>query len=115
MYLKRLWYSGNNMFGFHECELVIQTYKNIKTDTLCVTLDFTKISQSLARIQTRTRRQRLCGGVRRCRQTQDLQPSSQCPMGTDRTHTSPDVVPTSSWCECTRGAQQVLTEPVSPV
>ena len=20
MYLKRLWYSGNNMFGFHECE-----------------------------------------------------------------------------------------------
>ncbi len=24
MYLKRLWYSGNNMFVFHECELVIQ-------------------------------------------------------------------------------------------
>jgi hypothetical protein len=34
MYLKRLWYSGNNMFGFHECELEIQEYKNIKTDTL---------------------------------------------------------------------------------
>jgi hypothetical protein len=31
MYLKRLWYSGNNMFGFHECELGIQKYKNIKT------------------------------------------------------------------------------------
>jgi hypothetical protein len=42
MYLKRLWYSGNNMFGFHECELVIQKYKIIKTDTLCVTLDYTK-------------------------------------------------------------------------
>ncbi len=23
------------MFGFHECELAIQKYKNIKTDTLC--------------------------------------------------------------------------------
>jgi hypothetical protein len=42
MYLKRLWYSGNNMFGFHEFELTIQKYKNIKTDTLCVTLDYTK-------------------------------------------------------------------------
>jgi hypothetical protein len=42
MYLNRLWYSGNNMFGFHECELVIQKYKNIKMDTLCVTLDYTK-------------------------------------------------------------------------
>jgi hypothetical protein len=30
------------MFGFHECELVIQKYKIIKTDTLCVTLDYTK-------------------------------------------------------------------------
>ncbi len=39
VYLQRLWYSGNNMFGFHECELAIQKYKNIKTDTLCVTLD----------------------------------------------------------------------------
>jgi hypothetical protein len=26
------------MFGFHECELAIQKYKNIKTDTLCVRL-----------------------------------------------------------------------------
>jgi hypothetical protein len=42
VYLQRLWYSGNNMFGFHECELAIQKYKNIKTDTLCVTLDNTK-------------------------------------------------------------------------
>ena len=40
--LKRLWYSGNNMFAFHECELAIQKYKNIKTDTLCVTVDYTK-------------------------------------------------------------------------
>ena len=39
VYLQRLWYSGNNMFGFHECELEIQKYENIKTDTLCVTLD----------------------------------------------------------------------------
>ena len=39
VYLKQLWYSGNNMFGFHKCELAIQKYKNIKTDTLCVTLD----------------------------------------------------------------------------
>jgi hypothetical protein len=45
MYLKRLWYSGNNMFGLHECELAIQKYKNIKTVqgfALCVTLDYTK-------------------------------------------------------------------------
>jgi hypothetical protein len=42
MYLKWLWYSGNNMFGFHECELGIQKYKNIKTDTLCVAVDCTK-------------------------------------------------------------------------
>jgi hypothetical protein len=43
MYLKQLWYSGNNMLGFHECELIgIQKYKKIKTDTLCVTLDYTK-------------------------------------------------------------------------
>ncbi len=41
MYLKRLWYSGN-MFVFHECELAIQKYKNIKMYTLCVTLDYTK-------------------------------------------------------------------------
>ncbi len=54
-----------------------------------------KISQSLARIQTRTRSQRLFGGVRRRRQTQTLQPSFRCPMGTDRPHTSPDIVPTS--------------------
>ncbi len=39
VYLQRLWHSVNNMFGFHECELAIQKYKNIKTDTLCVTLD----------------------------------------------------------------------------
>jgi hypothetical protein len=30
------------MFVFHECELAIQKYKNIKIDTLCVTLDYTK-------------------------------------------------------------------------
>jgi hypothetical protein len=42
VYLQRLWYSGNNMFSFHECELAIQKYKNIKTDTMCVTLDQTK-------------------------------------------------------------------------
>ncbi len=81
MYLKRLWYSGNNMFDFHECELAIQKYKNMKTDTLCVTLDYTNISQSLVRIQTRTRSQRLCGWGRRRRQTQTLQPSSRCPLG----------------------------------
>ena len=39
VFLERLWYSGNNMFGFHECELAIQKYEYIKTDTLCVTLD----------------------------------------------------------------------------
>ncbi len=63
-----------------------------------------KISQSLSRIQTRTRSQRLCGGARRRRQA--LQPSFRCPMGADRPHTSPDVVPTSSWCECARDARQ---------
>ncbi len=67
MYLKRLWYSGNNMFGFNESDIGIQKYKNMQTDTLCVTLDYTKISQSLDRIQTRTRSQRLCGGFRRHR------------------------------------------------
>ncbi len=81
------------MLVFHECELAIQKYKNIKTDTLCVMLDYTKISQSLTRIQTRTRSQRLCGETRRCRQTQTLQPSFRCPMATDEPHTSPDVVP----------------------
>jgi hypothetical protein len=39
VYLQRVWCSGNNMFGFHECELAVQKNKDIKTDTLCVTLD----------------------------------------------------------------------------
>jgi hypothetical protein len=111
MYLKRLWYSGNKKFGFHECELEIQKYKNIKTDTLCATLDYTKNSQSLARIQTRTRSQRFCGGVHRRCLAQTLQPSSQCPMGADRSHTFPDVVTTSSWCECARDDRQVSERP----
>jgi hypothetical protein len=37
---------------------------------------------------------------------QTLQPSSRCPMGSDRSHTSSDVFPTSSWYECARGAGQ---------
>ncbi len=40
--------------------------------------------QSLVRIQTRTRSQRLWGGTRLRRLTQALQPSSQCPTGADR-------------------------------
>ena len=65
-----------------------------------------KNSQSLTRIQTRNRSQRLCGGARRLRQTQTLLPSSRCPMGADRSHTTPDVVPTSRWCECARDVRQ---------
>ena len=67
-----------------------------------------KIIQSLVRIQTRTRSQRLCRGTRLRRLTQALQPSSQCPTGADRPHRVPDDVPTSNWCECARGTRQAV-------
>ena len=56
--------------------------------------------------QTRTRSRRHVGGPRPRRLTNVLQPSSQCPMGSDRTHTDPDVVPTSDWCERARDVRE---------
>jgi hypothetical protein len=67
-----------------------------------------KISQSLVRIQTQTRSQRLCEGTRLRRLTKDRQPSSQCPTGADCPHTVPDTVPTSNWCECERDDRQAV-------
>ncbi len=65
-----------------------------------------QFSQSLFQIQTRTRTRRHCGGGRPRLLTKALQPPSQCPRGTDRTHREPDVVPTSDWCECGRCVRQ---------
>jgi hypothetical protein len=36
------------MFDFHKCQIAIHKYKNVKTDTPCFTIDYTKIGQSLA-------------------------------------------------------------------
>ena len=39
--------------------------------------------------------------------TRSLQPSSQSPTGSDRSHRVLDVVPTSNWCKCVRDTRQV--------
>jgi hypothetical protein len=49
---------------------------------------------------------RHCWGARPRRVTKALQPPSQCPRGADRTHRTPDTVPTSDWCERVRDARQ---------
>ncbi len=95
---------GNNMLGFTGLN---QKYKNTQRNTVRVTSDYAKFSQSLFRIQTRTRSRRHCGGVRPRRLTKTLQPSSRCPTGEDRSHRSVDCVPTSVWCECERDTRQV--------
>ncbi len=46
---------------------------------------------------------------------QALQPSFRCPMGADRTHTSPDVVPISSWCECAGNPDDNLNDVVETI
>jgi hypothetical protein len=52
------------MFDFHECKLEIQKYKNLKTDTLCVTLGYTKNqSESCLDSDTDSESKTLGGGV----------------------------------------------------
>ena len=60
-----------------------------------------KFSQSIFRIQTRTRSRRHFGGPLPRRLTKTLQPDRHLNVPrTDRSHTSPETVPTSDWREC---------------
>ncbi len=85
------------------CTRNVKIYKRISSVSHQITKQF---SQSHFRIQTRTRTLRHCEGGCPRRLTKTLQPPSQCPRGTDRTHRVPDTVPTSDWCECGRDARQ---------
>ena len=88
----------NTTFSF--CYLMWTRNKNISKWIPSVSHQIRQqFSQSLFRIQTRTRTRRHCGGPRPRRLTKVLQPPSQCPRGTDRSHRGPDDVPTSDWCE----------------
>ena len=50
--------------------------------------------------------QRRSVGPRPRRLTKDLQPSSQCPMGTYQSHRDPDVAECGGWCVYTRDTRQ---------
>ena len=65
-----------------------------------------KFSRSHFRIQTGSQRHSEGPRPRPRRLTKDLQPSSQCPMGSCQPHRSPDGAQTQGWCVYTPYARQ---------
>ncbi len=81
--------------------------KYIRTDTSVSRQNTKKFSQSHSRKQSHSQSESRSRGPRPRRLTKTLEPPSQCPTGTDRSHRPPDDTRDGGWCVCARDTRQV--------